>query len=68
MTLLGIDTSTPAAVACVLRADGEAFEEAPAPERLSGPPAHASELMPAVAAVMERAGVGWGELEARLRG
>jgi tRNA threonylcarbamoyladenosine biosynthesis protein TsaB len=64
VTLLGIDTSTSAASACVLRADGGAFELTPAPERLGRPPAHASELMPAVAEVMERAGVGWRDLDA----
>jgi tRNA threonylcarbamoyladenosine biosynthesis protein TsaB len=63
-TLLGLDTSTSAASACVLRSDGEAFEVAPPPERLQGRPAHASELMPAVADVMARAGVGWGDLDA----
>jgi tRNA threonylcarbamoyladenosine biosynthesis protein TsaB len=64
VTLLGIDTSTPAAAACVLRPDGEAFEVAPPVERLGRPPAHATELMPAVAEVMERAGAEWGELDA----
>ena len=64
MTLLGVDTSTPAAAACVLRSDGEAFEVAPGVERLALPPAHASELMPAVAAAMERAAVDWGDLDA----
>jgi tRNA threonylcarbamoyladenosine biosynthesis protein TsaB len=64
VTLLGLDTSTPAASACVLRADGEAFEVTPAAERLARPPAHASELMPAVAGAMERAGVGWDDLRA----
>lgn len=64
MTLLGLDTSTAAASACVLRADGEAFEVTAAAERLGRPPAHASELMPAVAGAMERAGVGWGDLHA----
>ena len=64
MTLLGLDTSTAAASACVLRADGEWFEVAPSPERLGRPPAHASELMPAVAEVMSRADVGWGDLDA----
>jgi tRNA threonylcarbamoyladenosine biosynthesis protein TsaB len=48
----------------VLRADGEAFEVLSPPERLALPPAHASELMPAVADVMERAGVDWDELDA----
>ena len=64
MSLLGFDTSTAASSACVMRSDGAAFELTPAPERLSRPPAHASELMPAVAQVMERAGLGWDDLEA----
>ena len=64
MTLLGLDTSTPAASACVLRADGRAFEVAPGAERLGRPPAHASELMPAVAEAMERAGAEWSDLDA----
>ena len=64
MTLLGLDTSTAAASACVLRADGEAFEVTPPPERLAGPPGHASELMPAVASAMELAGARWEDLEA----
>ena len=64
MTLLGLDTSTSAASACVLRADGESFEVVPASERLQHPPAHAAELLPAVADAMARAGVGWGDLEA----
>jgi tRNA threonylcarbamoyladenosine biosynthesis protein TsaB len=64
LTLLGIDTSTPASTACVLRADGESFEVVPEPERLSAGPAHARELMPAVADAMERAGVDFGDLEA----
>ena len=64
MTLLGIDTSTPAAAACVMRWDGEAFEVLPAVDRLERPPAHASELMPAVAEAMERAGAGWSDLDA----
>jgi tRNA threonylcarbamoyladenosine biosynthesis protein TsaB len=63
VTLLGIDTSTPAATAAVLRDDGAAFEVAPPPERLQRPPAHATELMPAVAVVMERAEVDWSELD-----
>jgi tRNA threonylcarbamoyladenosine biosynthesis protein TsaB len=64
VTLLGIDTSSSASTACVLRADGESFEVAPEPARLLEGPAHARELMPAVAEVMERAGVGFTDLEA----
>jgi tRNA threonylcarbamoyladenosine biosynthesis protein TsaB len=68
--MLGIDTSTSASAACVLSADpkggsrGEAFEVEPEPARLLERPAHARELMPAVADAMERAGVGFGDLEA----
>ena len=64
VTLLGIDTSTPAASACVLRDDGEAFEVLPPPERLPAPAGARRELMPAVAEVMERAGVDWRDLDA----
>jgi tRNA threonylcarbamoyladenosine biosynthesis protein TsaB len=64
VTLLGIDTSTPASAACVLRADGASFEVEPPPARLRGGPGHARELMPAIASVMERAGLEFGELEA----
>jgi tRNA threonylcarbamoyladenosine biosynthesis protein TsaB len=64
VSVLGIDTSTAASAACVLRDDGEVFEVAPEPSALSARPAHARELMPAVADVMERAGLGYGDLEA----
>jgi tRNA threonylcarbamoyladenosine biosynthesis protein TsaB len=64
VSLLGIDTSTAASAACLLRGDGEVFEVTPQPAALTAPPAHARELMPAVATVMERAGVGYGDLEA----
>jgi tRNA threonylcarbamoyladenosine biosynthesis protein TsaB len=63
VTLLGIDTSTAASAACVLRSDGEAFEVAPEPAALTARPAHARELMPAVAEVMERAGLSYADLE-----
>jgi tRNA threonylcarbamoyladenosine biosynthesis protein TsaB len=64
LSLLGIDTSTAASAACVLRADGASFEVEPSPERLRDGPAHARELMPAVAEAMERAGLDYGDLEA----
>ena len=64
MSLLGIDTSTAASAACVVREDGEVFEVAPEPAALGARPAHASELMPAVADVMERAGMDYADLEA----
>jgi len=54
MTLLGIDTSTPASAACVMRDDGESFEVAPEPARLAAGPAHARELMPAITDAMEQ--------------
>jgi tRNA threonylcarbamoyladenosine biosynthesis protein TsaB len=64
VSLLGFDTATAAASACVTRDDGAVFEVVPSPERLAGPPAHASELMPAVAHVMAEAGLELGQLEA----
>jgi tRNA threonylcarbamoyladenosine biosynthesis protein TsaB len=64
LNVLGIDTSTAASAACVLRADGASFEVEPPPVRLAAGPAHARELMPAVAEVMERAEVDFGDLEA----
>jgi len=64
VNLLGFDTSTAAAAVCVLRQDGEEFELAPGPERLAEPPAHARELMPAVAEVMQRADLGYADLGA----
>ena len=64
MNLLGIDTSTAASAACVLRSDGEAFEREPASERLTQPPAHAAELMPAIAQAMADAGLGYDDLDA----
>jgi len=64
VSILGVDTSSAAVSACVLRADGEAFEVAPDPVRAGRPPAHAQELMPAIADVMERAGLQWGHLAA----
>lgn len=64
MNVLGIDTATAASAACVLRADGEAFEQMPSPQRLDQPPAHARELMPGVRTAMERAGLAFTDLDA----
>jgi tRNA threonylcarbamoyladenosine biosynthesis protein TsaB len=64
VSLLGIDTSTAASAACVLRSDGEVFEVAPEPAALLARPAHARELMPGVAEVMERSGLDYADLEA----
>lgn len=64
MNLLAFDTSTAATSVCLLREDGRAFEVWPDPEDLHAPPAHAGELLPRVAQVMEEAEVGFGELGA----
>ena len=64
MNLLGIDTSTAASAACVLRADGEAFEREPRPQRLGQAPAHAAELMPAIARAMADARLSYEDLDA----
>jgi tRNA threonylcarbamoyladenosine biosynthesis protein TsaB len=63
VTLVGFDTSTAATSACVLRADGEAFEHVPPPERLLEPPGHSRELLSAVEGLMTRAGIGWADVE-----
>lgn len=64
MNVLGIDTSTAATAACVLRADGEAFELEPPPTALSAPPAHARELMPAIVRCLEGSGIDGPRLDA----
>ncbi len=64
MNVLGFDTSGAATSACVLRSDGRAFELRPAPAALFERPAHASELLPRVADVLEQAGLDWPQLDA----
>src|SRR3954465_12435523 len=64
VNVLGMDTSTAATSVCVLRADGEAFAVDPAPARLFEPPAHSREVRPAGAAAIDRAGIGWDDLDA----
>lgn len=64
MTILGFDTSTAGSAAAILLPDGETIENAPSPERLTERPAHATELLPAVNDVMERADVAFGDLDA----
>jgi tRNA threonylcarbamoyladenosine biosynthesis protein TsaB len=64
MNVLGFDTSTAATSACVLRADGEAFEVIPDEAALLGSPGHAAELMPSLVRVMEESGLGWDDLDA----
>jgi len=64
VTLLGFDTSTAASSAAVLLPDGRTVEHTPNPERLAERPGHASELLPAVHEVMERAGVRFADLDA----
>ena len=63
MKILGFDTSTAASSAAVLRGD-ELVEATPLAARLAERPAHAAELMPAIHEVMERAGVGFRDLDA----
>ena len=64
MNVLGIDTSTAASAACVLRSDGEAFEVRPAVEALTGRPSHSAELMPAITDCLDRSGLGYADLDA----
>jgi tRNA threonylcarbamoyladenosine biosynthesis protein TsaB len=64
VNVLGFDTSTAATSACMLRADGEAFEVIPDETALLGPPAHAAELMPSLVRVIGESGLGWDDLDA----
>jgi tRNA threonylcarbamoyladenosine biosynthesis protein TsaB len=64
LTILGFDTSTAASTAAVLGDAGELFESAPPVARLGERPAHASELLPAISDVMERADVAFDDLDA----
>jgi tRNA threonylcarbamoyladenosine biosynthesis protein TsaB len=65
VTILGFDTSMAPTSACVLLDDGRSFtSEKPSAERILGPPAHSAELLPAVARLLEEAGLGWSDLRA----
>jgi tRNA threonylcarbamoyladenosine biosynthesis protein TsaB len=64
VNLLGIDTSTAASAACVLRADGEPFEVVPAVAELTAAPAHARDLLPRAVEVLDRAGLDFADLDA----
>jgi tRNA threonylcarbamoyladenosine biosynthesis protein TsaB len=64
VNLLGLDTSTAASAACVLRADGEAFEAIPKVEELDAPPAHSRDLLRRAHETLERAGLGFADLDA----
>jgi len=64
VNLLGVDTSTAASAACVVRSDGEAFEVVPSIAELSAPPAHSRDLLPRAAEVLGRAGIDYADLDA----
>jgi tRNA threonylcarbamoyladenosine biosynthesis protein TsaB len=64
VTILGFDTSTAASSAAVLLSGGELVESTPPPGRLGERPAHATELLPAIGEVMERAHVAFTDLDA----
>ena len=62
MIVLGIDTATPATAVALLRADGsidETFGEVPAGAR----PQHAQLLLASAAALLQRAGLDWQQIE-----
>ena len=64
MNILGLDTSTPASAAAVLRSDGRAFGRPPEPAEVTGRPGHSADLLPRAAAALQEAGLGWGDLDA----
>jgi tRNA threonylcarbamoyladenosine biosynthesis protein TsaB len=63
VNVLGFDTATAATSVCLLRQDGQAFQSEPDPARLAQPPAHARELMPALAQALGRSGLRWSQLD-----
>lgn len=62
MTVLAFDTATAACSVALRRSDGEIFEHRPVSGRMLERPAHATELLPAIVELLERAGVGWDEI------
>lgn len=64
MNLLAFDTATAACSVALVREDGEVFDGSPPAARLFEQPAHATELLPALVAVLERAGLSWTEIGA----
>ena len=64
MNVLGLDTSTAASAAAVLRSDGQAFAREAAPAEAGGRPTHSAELMPRVVAALDEAGLDWAALDA----
>ena len=64
MNVLGFDTSTAATSACLLLSGGRGVEVLPETSALGTPPAHTRELMPVIQSVLERAGLGFADVDA----
>ena len=65
MTTLGFDTSMAVTSACVVPERGDPVcTPPPSAERLLRAPDHSAELLPVLAALMERAGAGWEDVRA----
>lgn len=62
MNTLAFDTATAACCVALMRGDGELFEHRPRTMRMFEQPAHATELLPAIVEVLERAGVDWSQV------
>jgi len=64
LTLIGFDTSLATTSACVLRADGEAFQSPPpGPERLLAAARHSQELLPELERLLAESGTAWRDVE-----
>lgn len=64
MNVLGLDSSTAASAACVLRGDGVAFEAIPDVDELTAAPAHSRDLLARAAECLDRAGLGFADVDA----
>lgn len=63
MNTLAFDTATAACSVAVCRRDGEIFEHRPDSLRMFEQPAHATELLPTIVELLDRAGVRWSDLD-----
>jgi len=63
VNVLGFDTSTAASTACLLRDDGEAFEAGPPAGSPQTAPRHAGELLPRIVECLDRAGLGFRDVD-----
>src|ERR1035437_1113945 len=63
MNVLAFDTATAACSVAIRRRDGALFQHRPVTGRMFEQPAHATELLPAIVELLERAQLSWSDLD-----